>query len=114
MVRRRQTPSVYGLISAFGIQYETGDVTRPGVGTIIFEPVKSKTYVKILKQRDYFVKNHYFFVCLFKGVLIYSAVIFINYNSFKSSNIVIIFLHSTEHVIKLVPNSYNKVQAKVY
>lgn len=114
MVRRRQTPSVYGLIGAFGIQYETGNVTRPGVGTIIFKPVKNKTCVKILKQCDFFVKKQYFFACLFKGVLIYSPVIFINYNSFKSSNIVIIFLYSSEHVINLVPNSYNNVEAKVY
>lgn len=68
MVRRRQTPSVYGLISAFGIQYETGDVTRPGVGAIIFKPVKNKTYVKILKQCDYFVKNHYFFLLVYLRV----------------------------------------------
>jgi len=40
MVGRCQTPSVYGLISAFGIQYETGDVTRPRIGFIILEPVK--------------------------------------------------------------------------
>jgi len=42
VVRRRQTPRVYGLISAFGIQYETGDVTRPWVGAIILEPFETE------------------------------------------------------------------------
>lgn len=42
VIGRRQTPRVYGLVGAFGVQYETGHVTRPRIRAIVFEPVRKE------------------------------------------------------------------------
>lgn len=39
VVRRRQAARVYGLVGTFGIQYETGHIARPRIGTIVLKPV---------------------------------------------------------------------------
>jgi len=41
VVGQLQTPRVYGLVGALGIQYETGHVARPRIGSVVFEPANN-------------------------------------------------------------------------
>lgn len=43
VIGRRQTSCIYGLISTFGVQYETGNITWPWIRSIILKPIKTTT-----------------------------------------------------------------------